>query len=191
MPLWRSSPRRDLRPPPNKENLLIEIQNRRSVAPMAVDLLDQAGDRPVEDVLYEPGRRFYTQLLSRQKMVRLLVIESGQNASRLSQVSEVPRMIHTNLTAYLAAKMKEGAIRRGDPAVFARAFMSLFFSLVVGRDFLPEETGDTPEDTARGRPLRPAPAFCPSSPACEPSTRRSYRRSCSPRRRDRAARSPQ
>lgn len=132
----------------SKENLLKALLEQKSVMPSSLQLFDNASELTVEKLLFELGHRFYTQLLDREKLVRLLVLEAHSRPEIRDQLGRVPAIIHDQLSRYLADMMREGKVRKGDPKLLALAFLSLFFSLVIGKDFM-DTGGRSPEEVTR------------------------------------------
>lgn len=120
----------------NKENLFIAVVNEYS----AVFNLSQASKIKVsgqpDDDLKVLGSVLYHALSERHKEVLTLLCESKRNDFIKDVMVKIPQQLQRIYSTFFKRNIESGFFRDHDPKLLATAFMGMFFSLTIFKDFL-------------------------------------------------------
>ena len=120
----------------NKENLLMAVINEYSTAFHLTDMTKFPSDIDLRLGLITIGKDLYTALSQRHKEVITLLCESNHNDIVKNVMVKIPQYIQKNIAAFFEKHIKNDNIKNNDPRLLATAFMGMFFSLVIFRNFL-------------------------------------------------------
>ena len=120
----------------NKENLFMAVVNEYSTA---FSITDMTKVPPVTDPrlgLITMGKDLYSALSERRKEVITLLCESNHNDIVKNVMVKIPQNIQKNFATFFENQINNGNFKNHDPRLLATAFMGMFFSLVVFKNFL-------------------------------------------------------
>ena len=120
----------------NKENLFISVVNEFSAVFKLSEMkaINLRGE-PYEDLVIL-GTLLYESLTERHKEVLTLLCESNRNEFIKDVMVKIPQQLQGVYASFFSQHIKAGNFVEDDPNVLATAFMGMFFSLTIFKNFL-------------------------------------------------------
>jgi AcrR family transcriptional regulator len=121
----------------SKEDLLIEVLQRRTPLPALLDLITGMYDRPASEVLPALARGIYAIMTERRDLLRIMFREAMVNPAMVERLALYREELFDVLARYLDSRVAAGELRPHNPRTTAQ---TLAASMIVLRvlDLPPE-----------------------------------------------------
>ncbi len=120
----------------SKENIFMEVVRRETDIATELESFDLHPTGDVEDDLAKAGERMHHEMISRAKLIKIVMVEASKDPEVWGQVSQAPYQVLAKYTKYFQEAKLAGHIRDVDPELAAVAFFSFFFRSMIATAFL-------------------------------------------------------
>lgn len=120
----------------SKEELFGKVIGTYSFLPALKDMLPLLSDMQYEDALREVAGKYIERLYERKDFIRIMLSESHLYPEKAKSLHRnfLDEMART-LASYIRGMQEKGGLRDLDPELSARAFLGMFFSYFIAREF--------------------------------------------------------
>ncbi len=120
----------------SKENIFMAVIRRETDIATELESFDLHPTGDVEDDLAKAGERMHHEMISRSKLIKIIMVEATKDPEVWGQVSQAPYQVLAKYTKYFQEAKRAGHIRDVDPELAAVAFFSFFFRSMIATAFL-------------------------------------------------------
>ncbi len=120
----------------SKENIFMAVVKRETEIATELESFDLHPTGDVEDDLAKAGERMHHEMISRAKLIKIMMVEASKDPEVWGRVSQAPYQVLAKYTEYFQEAKRAGHIRDVDPELAAVAFFSFFFRSMIATAFL-------------------------------------------------------
>jgi AcrR family transcriptional regulator len=135
----------------SKHGIFIAVIKREADVRDELDGFDLVPTGDLVDDLTRVGTRITREMVSRAKLVKIIMVEAATDPEVWESIHETPFAILAKITGYFEEAKERGYLRREvDPHVAAIGFFSFFFRTLIANAFLGRDVFiEMDEDTIR------------------------------------------
>jgi AcrR family transcriptional regulator len=119
-----------------KKNIFMAAVRRETDVSIELEGFDLHPTGDLEDDLAKAGERMHHEMVSRAKLMKIVMVEATRDPDVVLQVAQAPFQVLAKYTEYFREAKDKGQIRDVDPELASVAFFSFFFRSMISTAFL-------------------------------------------------------
>lgn len=123
----------------SKEKIFLAVIERETDVVTDIEEFDLRPTRDVEDDLAKAGERIHHEMVSRAKLVKIAMVETGKDPRMWDSIGQVPFLVLGKLIRYFEEAKEAGYIRDVNCELAAVTFFSFFFRSMIATAFLGQD----------------------------------------------------